>query len=155
MCHWILFNSLESTKRSPVPAITHTLCHPPPLDPHLPPGLFFLLDLINAGFGTLEYYNWIRDLANALDAPFDNLINTNYFPLPQVGGAGGAGGAAGAAGAGGGWGVDCTRGGGRGKENVVQQRCCFATMVPRDHQAPDGVLIWTVCPRQPPPGPTT
>jgi hypothetical protein len=68
---------------APFPINTCTSTHPT--------GLFFLLDLINAGFGTLEYYNWIRDLANALDAPFDNLINTNYFPLPQVGGEGGGG----------------------------------------------------------------
>ncbi len=30
-------------------------------------------------------FNWIRQLADTLDAPVDNLINTNYFPLPQVG----------------------------------------------------------------------
>ena len=40
---------------------------------------------MNAGIGTLEFYNWIGDLSNILDAPFDNLVNTNWFPLPQVG----------------------------------------------------------------------
>ncbi|PNH05468.1 hypothetical protein TSOC_008299, partial [Tetrabaena socialis] len=27
--------------------------------------------------------NWIRDLAYLVDAPFDNLVNSNTFPLPQ------------------------------------------------------------------------
>lgn len=32
----------------------------------------------------LQRYNALADLADGLDAPLDNLINTNLFPLPQV-----------------------------------------------------------------------
>jgi hypothetical protein len=48
----------------------------------LPPGRFpatILGDLRN----TIANYNWIRDLADFLDAPFENFANANYLPLPQ------------------------------------------------------------------------
>ena len=32
---------------------------------------------------TIANYNWIRDLADFLDAPLENFINANYLPLPQ------------------------------------------------------------------------
>jgi hypothetical protein len=32
---------------------------------------------------TIANYNWIRDLADFLDAPFENFANANFLPLPQ------------------------------------------------------------------------
>lgn len=48
-------------------------------------GDLFFVPLLGDVIGTLANYNWIKDLADALDAPFDNLVNSNVFPLPQVG----------------------------------------------------------------------
>jgi len=39
--------------------------------------------------GIQTRYGWISDLLNILDAPFENLVNANYFALPQVKGQGG------------------------------------------------------------------
>jgi hypothetical protein len=32
---------------------------------------------------TIANYNWIRDLADFVDAPLENFVNANYLPLPQ------------------------------------------------------------------------
>ena len=33
----------------------------------------------------LQRYTWLTDLADGINAPLDNLVNSNFFPLPQVG----------------------------------------------------------------------
>jgi len=47
-------------------------------------GLGFLVPVIGDVLAPLRRYNWVRDLGNAVDAPFDNVINANYVPLPQT-----------------------------------------------------------------------
>jgi hypothetical protein len=53
-------------------------------------GLYALVPLIADLRGIQTRYGWISDLLNILDAPFENLVNANYFALPQVKGQGGS-----------------------------------------------------------------
>jgi hypothetical protein len=46
-------------------------------------GFGFLVPIIGDTLAPLRRFNWVRDLGNAIDAPFDNVINANWFPLPQ------------------------------------------------------------------------
>jgi hypothetical protein len=47
-------------------------------------GLGFLVPIIGDSLAPLRRYNWVRDTGMAIDAPVDNVINANYFPLPQT-----------------------------------------------------------------------
>jgi len=47
-------------------------------------GLYALVPLIADLRAIQTRYGWISDLLNILDAPFENLVNANYFALPQV-----------------------------------------------------------------------
>jgi hypothetical protein len=51
------------------------------------PGLFYLVPQLGDVAAVLQRYLWYTDLADGLNAPLDNLVNTQLFPLPQVGGA--------------------------------------------------------------------
>jgi hypothetical protein len=47
-------------------------------------GLGFLVPIIGDTLAPLRRYNWVRDVGMAIDAPFSNVINANYLPLPQT-----------------------------------------------------------------------
>lgn len=56
--------------------------HPPRR--HRPAGLFYLVPQLGDIIAVLQRYNVIQDLADGLDAPLDNFVNAQLFPLPQV-----------------------------------------------------------------------
>jgi len=60
-------------------------CHPPTHPPTPPTGLYYLAPQLGDVAAVLQRYMWLMDLADGINAPLDNLINSNLFPLPQVG----------------------------------------------------------------------
>eukprot|EP00879_Flechtneria_rotunda_P000459 GHRR01000560.1.p1 GENE.GHRR01000560.1~~GHRR01000560.1.p1 ORF type:complete len:549 (+),score=163.80 GHRR01000560.1:133-1779(+) len=46
-------------------------------------GLYALTPIIADLRGIFTRYNWIGDLARIIQAPFENIFNANYYPLPQ------------------------------------------------------------------------
>jgi hypothetical protein len=47
-------------------------------------GLYGLVPIIADIRGFLARYNWIGDLLLLIATPVENLVNANFFPLPQV-----------------------------------------------------------------------
>ncbi len=47
-------------------------------------GLYFLVPQLGDVAAALQRYMFLTDLADGLDAPLDNAVNANLFPLPQV-----------------------------------------------------------------------
>ncbi|KAI8463707.1 MAG: hypothetical protein J3K34DRAFT_526792 [Monoraphidium minutum] len=47
-------------------------------------GLYYLVPQLGDVAAVLQRYNFLTDLADGLDAPLDNAVNANLFPLPQT-----------------------------------------------------------------------
>jgi hypothetical protein len=62
-----------------------TLAHlAPAILTRLPAGLYYLVPQLGDIAAVLQRYMWLTDLADGLDAPLDNIVNANLFPLPQA-----------------------------------------------------------------------